>query len=121
LTADQLTRIAAIASERGLTQEAAQQALPALEQILTAEREAAEAAAVAAYQPGGEKWQQQVEDWKAQALSDPSLGKTEDERVAAIQRGSQVLQRYAQAHPERKAEIDSFLNDSGLGNHPAVV
>lgn len=109
----QLERIAAHARERGLNQEQAQSLVVLMD---NQQKEL-----LAAHSPGGEEWTRQVEVWKGQTMSDPSLGKDEKEREAAVQRGHRVLQRYAEAHPDRKEAVESFLNDSGLGNHPAMA
>lgn len=120
-----IERTAATARELGLSQEHAQKALDFVaSEVKTRVESAVEAARadlLKSYAPGGEAWQEQVDGWKAEALKDASLGKTEADRTAAIQRGQAVLQKFAEAQPEDAESTKQFLNISGLGNHPAVV
>jgi hypothetical protein len=112
-----LERIAATARARGLSQEQAQSVV----ELANGEVQAATAALLAAHQPGGAVWAKQVEQWKADALADAALGKTPEERTAAVQRGQSVMAKYAEMHPDDAPAMTEFLNDSGLGNHPAAV
>jgi hypothetical protein len=118
LDAAALERTAAIARELGLPDDASAQKVLALVHEQVAAREAA---LLASHAPGGEAWTKQVDGWKEETLKDPSLGKTPEERSAAIQRGHNVLTKIAEKHPEDAAAFKSFLEDSGLGNHPAAV
>jgi hypothetical protein len=62
-----------------------------------------------------------VDAWKAQTLADVTLGKTPEERQAAIQKGHGVFLKFAEANPTEKEALTGFLNTSGLGDHPTVV
>lgn len=112
-----LERTAADARTQGLTNEQAQAVVNRISQEAAVLAEAQ----MAAYQPGGAEYGKLVDGWKAQTLADESLGKTPEERTATIQRGHQVLQKYVEAHPDQQDAINGFLNDTGLGNHPAMV
>lgn len=112
-----LERTAAIASAQGLTPEQAQGAVD----LVASEVAAKVAAAHESMSPGGEAWTKQVEEWKSQALADPSLGKTPEERIAAMQGGYGIVEAYAKANPAHATELRAFLDNSGLGNHPVVV
>lgn len=117
LDAAVLERTAADARTQGLTNEQAQAVVNRISQEAAALAEAQ----LAAYQPGGAAYEKLVDGWKEQTLADESLGKTPEERTATIQRGHQVLQKYVEAHPDQQDAINGFLNDTGLGNHPAMV
>lgn len=117
LTDAALERIAAVARERGLTPEQAQ-AVVDLNHELASDLLAA---GLAAYQPGGAEYEKIVEGWKAETLADPFLGKSEAERVAAINLGKQVLDRFKTAHPEEAAGFVDFLEASGYGNQRDVA
>ena len=112
-----LERTVAIARDRGLSVKDAQ----AMTDLVSQEIASTRADLMAAHQPGGAEWTKQLDAWKAQTLADPSLGKTPDERKASIELGASVLKRYAAAEPAESEGIMSFLNDSGLGEHPAVA
>lgn len=120
-----LERTALIAKERGLSNEQAQALVNFAHQEGTTRADTAAKAAVDAamksYAPGGEKWLEQVETWKTQTLADPALGKTPEERSAAIQSGHGILMKYGEANPADADAMKGFLNTSGLGNHPAAV
>lgn len=110
LDASAIERTAAYARERGLSQEAASAALHLANTEVAAALDARTAAET-----------KLIESWKADTLADPSLGKTPEERTAKVQKGIGILNRFAEAHPEQKEKLTSFLNESGLGNHPTVV
>ena len=114
-------RTAAIARTRGLTNEQAQGLLD----FGVSEAAAREKAALDAYEtshaPGGEAWTKTVDGWKEQTLADESLGKTPAERQATVERGHQVVLKFAESNPKDADALKGFLNDSGLGNHPTVV
>ncbi len=112
-----LERTVAIARERGLSREQAQSVVDLVHSEVVQQR----TTLLAAHQPGGAEWTKQLDAWKAQTLADPSLGKTPEERKASIQLGASVLKKYAAAEPDESKGIMSFLNDSGLGEHPAVA
>lgn len=105
-----IDRTAAFAKARGLSQEAAQSAL---------DHAATEVAKT--WDDADKQFKAKVEEWKTTTAADLTLGKTPEERTAAVLRGKQVIDRYAAAHPERGAALKSFLNDTGYGEHPAVV
>lgn len=115
-----LERTTAIARELGLSNEHAQKTLNLVNQEAASLVDARVKAAVEALQPGGEAWAKQLADWKTETLADPSLGKTEPERTAAIQKGHALVGKYAEASPKDADTFKAFLNDSGLGNHPAA-
>jgi hypothetical protein len=117
IDADALGRTVAIARERGLSSEQAQSVVD----LINGEVAQSRAALLAAHQPGGAEWTKQLDAWKAETLADASLGKTPEERTAAIQRGAQVLKKYGEANPEDAKNMEAFLTESGLGEHPAAV
>lgn len=110
-------RTVALARARGLSNEAAQAVLD----YAHSEAGSVKEALLQAHAPGGAAWTQQVETWKQQALSDPALGSTPEQRTAAIQKGSSVVRAFAQANPESGGKLVEFLDATGLGNHPSVV
>ena len=117
IDASALERTAAIARELGLSNEAAQTMLGALNR----EAKAVIDATLAAHAPGGAEWAKQVETWETALKADPALGATPEERQAAVQKGVAVIDRFAQQHPERAQALKSYLDTSGLGSHPDVV
>ncbi len=117
IDADALGRTVAIARAQGLSSEHAQ----AFADLVNSEVAQSRAALLAAHQPGGAAWTKQLDAWKADTLADPSLGKTPSERTAAVQRGANVLKKYAEANPDDAEQMTAFLTDSGLGEHPAAV
>ena len=121
LDAAALERTAATARELGLSQDAAQKALELVNTEVTSRITAERDALLAAYSPGGDEWQKQVDGWKAETLADPALGKTPEERTASIESGKGLLRKYGEVHPADKEAMDNFLNTSGLGDHPAAA
>lgn len=117
LDAAVVERTAAFARARGLSQEAAQQALEFVHQEVAAAR----AAELAAYQPGGAEWTRQQDAWRDEVMADARLGKTDAERQAALERARGPIRKYAETHPDDSQAMASFLDASGLGNHPAAV
>lgn len=117
LDASAIERTAAIARTLGLSNEHAQQALEFVNQETASRIQAV----MDAHKPGGAEWTKQVDGWKRDTLADPALGKTPEERQAAITQGRGVIQKFAEAHPEYAVEFRGFLNESGLGDHPAVA
>jgi hypothetical protein len=122
LDATVLERTAAIARELGLSDSAAaQKVLDLVHQEATTRETAARAAVLADHQPGGTAWSSMLDNWKAETLADATLGKTPEERTAAIQRGVGVIDKFAKANPEMGAAFKQFLNTSGLGEKREVV
>lgn len=117
LDASALERTAAIARALGLPDDAAAQKVV---DLVHQEAAAREAAVLADHAPGGAAWTKQVDAWKAETLADPALGATPAERTAAIQKGHGILVKYGEQHPAEKAAMTEFLNNSGLGDHPAA-
>lgn len=103
-------RTVAIARARGLSNDQAQAALDLAAQELTS-----------AQASGREALTQQVEQWKQATMSDPALGKTNEERIAKIQRGRLVVDKFIAANPDLADEFKSVLNEDGIGNHRALV
>lgn len=118
LDAAALERTAAVARSLGLSDDAKAQSVV---DFVASEVKASTDAVLAAHQPGGTAWTQMVDGWKTDALADPSLGKTPEERTATINKGVQVIQQYAKANPKGGEALTQFLEASGLGNHPATV
>jgi hypothetical protein len=110
LDAHAVERTVAHAKARGLSQPAAQAALDLVAQEVAQVNAAADA-----------EFKAKVEEWKATAAADATLGKTPEERTAAVLKGKQVLDKYASQYPERGQALKTFLNDTGYGEHPAVV
>lgn len=113
-----LERTAAIARSLGLSDDAKAQSVV---DFVAGEVKTSTEAILAAHQPGGEAWTQMVDGWKADALADPSLGKTPEERTATINKGYGIVQQYAKANPKDAEAMTTFFESSGLGNHPAAV
>jgi hypothetical protein len=122
LDATVLERTAAIARELGLSDSAAaQKVLDLVHQEATARAEKVRGEVLADHQPGGTAWSTMLDGWKAETLADATLGKTPEERTAAIQRGVGVIDKFAKANPEMGATFKQFLNSSGLGEKREVV
>lgn len=117
IDATALERTAAIARELGLSNDAAQKVIGALD----SEAKAVVEATLAAHQPGGAAWTKQQQEWEAALKADQTLGATPDERQAAVQKGIAVIDRFAEKHPEHATQLKSYLDASGLGSHPDVV
>lgn len=116
LTADAaiVERTTAIARELGLGNDAAQKLL---EQGVASEKEATAAreAIIESWKPGGAEYVKRDETWKAQALADKDLGAGDPAKFAVhVEKAQQALAKYG---PELKA----YLNDTGLGSHPAAI
>lgn len=116
-----LERTATVAKELGLSQDAAQRTLELLNAEVTTRVAAERDAVLKAHQPGGEEWGKMLDGWRAETLADTSLGKTEDERKATIQKGVAVVEKYSELNPTDAPAMKEFLNVSGLGEHPAAV
>jgi hypothetical protein len=112
-----LERTVAIARERGLSPEQAQATVDLVNQEAVSQR----AALLTAYQPGGAEWTKQVDAWRAETLADVTLGKTPEERTASLAMGKSVLDRYTVANPAEAEGMKAFLDNSGLGDHPATM
>jgi hypothetical protein len=112
-----LERIAAIARERGLSNEAAQSVVDLANQEAATVRDAV----LADHAPGGAAWTTTLDGWKAETMADVTLGKTPEERTLAIQKGAAVIDKFAAASPEHGAAMKEFLNTSGLGEKREVV
>lgn len=121
LDASAIERTTAIARELGLSDTAAaQKVLDLVHEQTTAQR----TALLAAHQPGGAEWEKNVQkvvtaqhaQWKAETDADVSLGKTPEERKAAIDLGGTVIKAFKVANPEMGTAIDTFLDTSGVGN-----
>jgi hypothetical protein len=105
-----LERTVATARARGLSAEAAQELVELQHTALREQHAAAEAA-----------FQQQATEWQKAALSDVTLGKTPEERTAAIAKGQTVINRFVAEHPEHQAALSDILVGKGFGSHPGVV
>jgi hypothetical protein len=125
LHASIIKRTAATARELGLDNAAAQKVLDFVRQEASSHAEKSTAHAVEealkAHQPGGEEWAKQEAAWKADALADPVLGKTPEERRAVIDKGKAVLKRFTDARPEHAEQFKDFLEETGLGSHKATL
>ena len=110
--------MAAIARTPGLSNaQIAQQGLE-LANTLASEQVAR---ALTEMQPGGAAWSRTLDTWRAETLADPALGATPEERTAAVQRGVQIIDRFAAANPAQGAAMKKFLNDTGLGEKREVA
>ncbi len=92
-------RIAATARELGLSNDAAQKMVDLSNAELVRQEEA----------------------WKAEALADPTLGATPEERKATVDRGRAVLRKFSEASPSDAEAFADFLEGTGLGSNPATV
>lgn len=60
------------------------------------------------------RWQQQVEQWRQEAAGDPELGG--EHLAASVARAQLALDRF-----DTDKSIGRLLEESGYGNHPAVL
>lgn len=107
-------RTTAIARELGLGNDAAQKLL---DKGVASEKEATEqrTAIIDSWKPGGTEFVKRDETWKAQALADKELGAGDPAKFAVhVEKAQQALAKYG---PELKA----YLNETGLGSHPAAI
>jgi hypothetical protein len=130
-------RTTATARELGLDNAKAQKLLDTLAQEATAHAEKHAALALPAavktatekaiadytkaHSPGGDEWNRQEAQWRAEALADPILGRTEQERQATIDKGKLILKKYTDARPQHAAAFKGFLETTGMGSHPAAL
>lgn len=134
---DILTRTAAIARERGLTNEAAQSALDftiaeaktVAEKSAALTAKAAEDAVTAANEaylaanappkdgkPGGAEWVKRNSTWYAESLADPAIGNGKKEQLSqAVERANQAIAKYGDQ------ELKSDLELSAFGSKPSVL
>ena len=112
-----LDRTVAIARAQGLSREQAQPMVDLINQEVAHARDDL----LASYQPGGAEWTKQVDGWRATTEADTQLGKTPEERKAAIAKGASVLKKYAEQYPADKPALDEFLDASGFGDHPVFA
>lgn len=107
-------RTSAIARDLGLGNDAAQKLLEkglASEKEATAQRDAI----IASWQKGGAEYVKRDETWKAQALADKDLGGGDSAKFAVhIEKAQQALAKYG-------PELKSYLDETGLGSHPAAI
>lgn len=104
-------RTAAIARERGLGNDAAQTALDTAV-ALVAERDTA---LVEAWQPGGKEWKKRDAEWAAESLANKEIGGTPEKLATSIELANKVRTALGDK------ELDTFLIQTGLGSHPAVL
>jgi hypothetical protein len=116
-----LERTTAIARESGLTPTQAQRIAAFASQEAATRATATREALIQSYQPGGAEWTKQADAWKTQTLADPKLGKTPEERKAAVTKGLAVIERYKDAHADDAKAMQGFFDTSGLGDHPTVA
>jgi hypothetical protein len=114
-------RTAAIARELGLSNEHAQKALEFVAQEAQAHADAIAEATIQSYQKGGTEWTKRVAEWQQTTAADPALGKTPEERQAAINAGKTVLRKYGETHPDDELQLTAYLDNAGLSDHPAVA
>lgn len=112
-----LERTVAIARERGLSPEQAQATLD----LVANEVKASSEALLKSHAPGGEAWTKKVDGWRAETLADTKLGKTPEERMAAVKLGADVIRKIGEADPADAEAFKGFLDTSGLGDNPTVV
>lgn len=108
ITSAVLDQTLAIARDAGWSQEHAQKAVNLIDAVVQS-RTKAELDALTA----------QIAQWEKDALADPKLGSTPDERKAAVQRGHQVLEKFITADPEAGAAFKSLLG-KGVAANPAT-
>jgi hypothetical protein len=116
-----LERTTAIARASGLDPKQAQALVDFAISERTAAVSAEREALIQSYQPGGAEWTKQADAWKTQTMADPKLGKTPEERKAAVTKGLAVIERYKDAHAEDAKAMQGFFDASGLGDHPTVA
>lgn len=110
-------RTAAIASELGLTPEAAQKAFGLVVQEATSHADKAVAAARKAHEPGGEAFVAQQAEFKAAALADPVLGGGKPEQLAQNMTLAKRVVATFGGTPEQVTAIEQ----SGFMNAPAAL
>lgn len=112
LDAGAIERTVAIASARGLSNEAAQEVLNLASQEVASQREAF----MAAYQPGGAEWAKQETAWRGAALADPEIGNNKPEQFEArVALSKRAFDKFA------SDGFKTFLETTGFGSHPEVV
>jgi hypothetical protein len=109
-------RTAAKARELGLSNEHAQKALDFVHQEIVETSKAAAEAALKAHTPGGEVWEAQVNEWRANALADKELGGGDQAKLdAAVAIANQVVAKFADK------EAVEFFKNNPIGAHPALI
>jgi len=98
LDANALAVFEPIAKELGLTQEQAQKLVDIYPQI---------------QQQQAEAWSKQIADWGEQVKADKEIGG--DKFNASVGLAQRALDQFG------NPELREYLNESGLGNHPALV
>lgn len=107
-----MQRIEATARSRGLSNEDGQHLLDAV----VTEMQAADAARIAAWEPGkGTEWNKRDAEWRAQALADAEIGGSEDKLKTSLELAQKVMRKFG------GEEATKFLEDTGLGSHPATI
>jgi hypothetical protein len=109
-------RTAAKARELGLSNEHAQKTLDFVHQEIVETSKAAVEAALKAHTPGGEVWEAQVNEWRANALADKELGGGDQAKLdAAVAIANQVVAKFADK------EAVEFFKNNPIGAHPALI
>lgn len=108
-----LTRITDLAQKAGVTDEQAAQDIVAL---LHGEVTASIESLRTAFAKDGAEWTKMVQSHEAEALKDPLLGANDPAKLSvAVTEAKTVLGKFA---PEG---FSAFLDESGLGSHPAFL
>lgn len=107
-----LDRIAAIARERKLSQAQAE----ALVAVADAEVRSNNAELLLDNKPSeGAAWKAREKMWSDQSLADPVIGGSPEKLKMNVEHGKMVINKFG------GEEMKLFLDDTGLGSHPAVI
>lgn len=106
-----IERTTAIARELGLGNEAAQK-LVDRDVALVAEQATAQAALIEAWKPGGVEYVKRDAAWVAEAKADKDIGG--EKFPIALEKAQQALAKFG-------PELKTYLDQTGLGSHPAAI
>lgn len=111
LTPAHAEKTAAVAAKLGLSNAAAADLLPFLDQTL----QEYDAAFQKDNAPGGEAWKKRADEWNKAALADPEIGGTPEKLAANGELAKRVLKEFF------PAEMEKYMDDTAFGNNPIVL
>lgn len=109
-----IDRLSAFARENNLSNDDAKAALA----FLNTEVGEREALYFESIKPGGAKWTENVEAWKAAALKDPDIGGSVDKVNQNALYAKKAVEQFFGA--DSKAVLD-FLEETGMGANPVII
>lgn len=110
-------KTAARARALGLSNEAGQQLLDQTVQDLADAEQAHKAgydALVEAWKPGGTEYAKRDAQWRDEALKDAEIGGSPEKLASSIEFAQQALNKYG-------SDLKTYLDETGLGSHPAAI